>query len=106
MVHGVALVIRLAISSVLIVVLLLFSAAFNLTACGSDETSAPAAAAREPAPPRYQAQVLWIADDGQGNDVAKFCDAGRAVYVVDGSSTVVNVSPAIAVVPGAEECSL
>ena len=48
-------------------------------------------------------RVVGLANDGDGNDVSKFCDAGRAVYIVDGNS--MDAGSGIAVVANAPECA-
>ena len=49
------------------------------------------------------ASVIWLASDGAGNDVSKFCDAGRAVYVADGY--LGEAGPGLHVVDNAPECA-
>lgn len=78
--------------------ILLLGAGLILAACqpGSegyvDDTGAPINPS--PAP-----TSVWVGRDAWKNDVSKFCDEGRAVYIADAYSGV-----AMAVIADAAEC--
>ena len=61
----------------------------NTTAVASGGTNVPGAS------------VIWLASAGNRNHAYKFCDAGRAVYVIDGYGEATSV----AVVASAPECA-